>query len=78
MFISKITTGQLNNSVCVLFAHRHSPFRSGNAKLKDDIDKQTLEKEVTFPPSMSEPMKQLLGGLLEKDCWVRLGCKGRG
>ena len=31
-----------------------------------------------MPASMSEPMKQLLAGLLQKDPGSRLGCRGRG
>ena len=31
-----------------------------------------------MPASMSEPMKQLLIGLLHKDPGSRLGCRGRG
>ena len=31
-----------------------------------------------MPASMSEPMKQMLSGLLQKDQGLRLGCRGRG
>ena len=31
-----------------------------------------------MPASMSDPMKELLGGLLQKDPGSRLGCRGRG
>ena len=31
-----------------------------------------------MPASMSDSMKQLLNGLLQKDPGFRLGCKGRG
>ena len=38
----------------------------------------TYSQDVVMPASMSDPMKQLLTGLLQKDPGSRLGCRGRG
>jgi len=56
----------------------HSPFRSQNAKNKDEIDQLTLTKDVQLPSTMSSEMGELLYGLLQKDPGQRLGCRGRG
>ena len=66
--------------IAVWYVHcfRHSPFRSRDAKNKEEIDKMTLEKEVSFSSEMSVEMKELLGGLLVKDPGARLACRGRG
>jgi beta-adrenergic-receptor kinase len=65
---------------CVLYKllKGHSPFRSSNARSKEEIDQQTLTKEVQMSSSFSPELSELLSGLLQKDPGQRTGCHGRG
>lgn len=65
---------------CVLYKllRGHSPFRSQHAKNKEEIDEQTLVKEVTMPTAFSPELRELLTGLLQKDTGKRLACLGAG
>ncbi|XP_022106066.1 beta-adrenergic receptor kinase 2-like isoform X1 [Acanthaster planci] len=56
----------------------HSPFRQHKTKDKHEIDRMTLTMDVEFPDSMSEEMRSLLEGLLQRDVPMRLGCQGGG
>ncbi|XP_071479220.1 G protein-coupled receptor kinase 3-like isoform X2 [Diadema antillarum] len=65
---------------CMLFKllHGHSPFRQHKTKDKHEIDRMTLTMDVEFPDKMTEEMRSLLQGLLQREVSSRLGCQGRG
>uniref|UniRef100_A0A8D8SC45 G protein-coupled receptor kinase n=1 Tax=Cacopsylla melanoneura TaxID=428564 RepID=A0A8D8SC45_9HEMI len=56
----------------------HSPFRQHKTKDKHEIDRMTLTMNVELPDSFSKELKDLLEGLLQREIYNRLGCKGRG
>ncbi|KAI5716799.1 hypothetical protein M8J76_012609 [Diaphorina citri] len=56
----------------------HSPFRQHKTKDKHEIDRMTLTMNVELPDSFSKELKDLLEGLLQREVYNRLGCKGRG
>lgn len=65
---------------CMLYKllRGHSPFRQHRTKDKHEIDRMTMTMNVEIPESMSQEMKSLLEGLLQRNVEDRLGCKGRG
>ncbi|XP_061162225.1 beta-adrenergic receptor kinase 2-like isoform X2 [Saccostrea echinata] len=65
---------------CMLYKllRGHSPFRQHRTKDKHEIDRMTMTMNVEIPESMTQEMKSLLEGLLQRNVEDRLGCKGRG
>jgi len=63
---------------CMLYKllRGHSPFRQQKTKDKHEIDKMTLTMDIKFPEELSDNMKDLLNGLLQRDVSERLGCTG--
>ena len=71
----------------------HSPFRQHKTKDKHEIDKMTMSmvffvfilnsifkflfKTIELPETMSNEMRTLLEGLLQRDVDKRLGCMGK-
>ncbi|CAF0901241.1 unnamed protein product [Rotaria sordida] len=55
----------------------HSPFRQHKTKDKHEIDKMTMSMTIELPETMSNEMRTLLEGLLQRDVDKRLGSMGR-
>ncbi|UJR24837.1 hypothetical protein I4U23_006209 [Adineta vaga] len=55
----------------------HSPFRQHKTKDKHEIDKMTMTMNIELPETMTNEMRTLLEGLLQRDVDKRLGCMGK-